>query len=103
MASDYTEIPVGNGTDAPSKRSGKVRLIGLSDLDQRTRTYAHVREMMDRITADLGGADHLSTLEPANVEHTALLAAMVRHAAASWLQGEDLDPAAIATLQNCFK
>ena len=59
--------------------------------------------MMDRITADLGGADHLSTLETANVEHTALLAAMVRHAAASWLQGEDLDPAAIATLQNCFK
>ena len=80
-----------------------MRLYGLDDLDGRTKAYQYVHETIADITADLGGADHLSTLKSTNIEHTAMLAAMFRDAAVRWLQGDDLDPAAIATLQNTFK
>ena len=83
-------------------RAKKVRLLTLDDLDDRTRAAQVVREMRGEIIADLGGETNLSTLERSAVDHAALTAAMIRDVGVRWLKGEELDPAAVATLANAF-
>lgn len=98
MQPDTPEISSGS----QPKPSGKVRLLTLEDLDGRTRAAQQVRETRAAVMDDLGGEDRLSTLERLAADNVALVAAMIADTGARWLQGEQLDPSAIATLQNTF-
>ncbi|GEC15266.1 hypothetical protein [Nitrobacter winogradskyi] len=98
MQPDTAEISSGS----QPKPSGKVRLLTLEDLDGRTRAAQQVRETRAAVMEDLGGEDRLSTLERLAADNVALVAAMIADTGARWLQGEQLDPSAIATLQNTF-
>ena len=80
----------------------KVRLLTLEDLDGRTRAAQCLRETRSDIAADLGGDDGLSTLERIAVDNVAMMAAMLKDAGARWLQGQSLEVADIATLNNTF-
>lgn len=86
----------------PPNPAGKVRLLTLEDLDGRTRAAQRVRETRAAVMDDLGGEDRLSTLERLAADNVALVAAMIADTGARWLQGEQIDPSAIATLQNTF-
>jgi hypothetical protein len=97
---DSAGIEHGRTADAPAK--GKVRLLSLDELDGRTRAYRDVVSIRDQVLADLGGADRLSTLERLAAENVAMSAAMLRDMGARWLRGEEVDPGALATLQNTF-
>lgn len=101
-ASDSAEIAAGSTSEAAPKRGGKVRLLTLDDLDGRTRAAQQVRDTRAEVIADLGGEDHLSTLEHAAVNNAALTVAMVHDAGVRWLQGESIDPGSVATLVNAF-
>lgn len=95
-------------TDTPpipcdsAPKGGKMRLLTLDDLDGRTRAAQHVMAARLDIFSDLGGEERLSTLERAAVNHVSMLDAMVKDAAARWLQGEAIDPTAVTTLVNSF-
>ena len=56
----------------------------------------------DEVIGDLGGEDHLSTLERIAVDNVVLTAAMLRDAGVRWLIGQPVDPNVVATLQNTF-
>jgi hypothetical protein len=97
MSADAGAIQAGNGSDA-----GRVRLLTLKDLDRRTRAYQRVKETRAEVIADLGGEDQLSTFERIAADNVAMLDAMLKDVSARWLQGEAIDVADIATLQNTF-
>jgi hypothetical protein len=101
LATDTPPIEADSAPSAGTQR-GKVRLLTLDDLDGRTRAAQHVRDTRQEVIGDLGGAEQLSTLERASVDHVALLDAMVKDAAARWLQGEAIDPTGVTTLVNTF-
>ena len=77
-----------------------MRLLSLEDLDRRTASYRKTAELIDRVEADLGGADRLSTAEQQIVRHAALTGAMLEDLGTRWLNGEPIDPALFATLSN---
>src|SRR5260221_13400597 len=76
-------------------RGNKTRLLSLEDLDRRTTT-----ELINRVEADLGGADQLSAAEQQIIRHAALTAAMLEDLATRWLGGLPIDPGLFATLTN---
>jgi hypothetical protein len=97
---DAAEVPVGSGGGAQPKPGGKVRLLSLGDLDRRTVVFREVRELVDAIERDLGGADRLSSARRQVIEAGALATAMRRDLGVRWLAGEKVDPAVYATLCN---
>lgn len=83
-------------------KAKKVRLLTFDALDGRTAAYQHATETRDAITADLGGADRLSTLERIMIENAAMTAAVLRDAHVRWLKGQPVPATEIATLENTF-
>ena len=102
LSEDSDEMEAGSPPAKRRSRAKKVRLLTLDDLDDRTRAAQVVREMRGEIIADLGGETNLSTLERSAVDHVALTAGMIRDVGVRWLKGDDVDPAAVATLANAF-
>jgi len=100
MCCDGYEVPAGNGSGAQAKSAGKVRLQSLEDLDRRTSAYRKTAELIERVEADLGGAERLSTAEQQIIRHAALTGAMLEDLGTRWLGGEPIDPALFATLSN---
>ena len=89
-----------NGNGAGAQPKGKARLLSLEDLDRRTGAYRKTAELIDRVEADLGGADRLSTAELQIIRHAALTGAMLEDLGARWLSGEPIDPALYVQLSN---
>ena len=101
MTPDTEAVQAGNGIDTrPKSGGGKTRLLSLEDLDRRTASYRKCAELIDRVEADLGGADRLSTAEQQIIRHAALTGAMLEDLGTRWLNGEPIDPALFATLSN---
>jgi hypothetical protein len=98
MPTDTTAVQNGNAADTQPK--GKARLLSLEDLDRRTGAYRKTAELIDRVEADLGGADRLSTAEQQIIRHAALTGAMLEDLGARWLSGEQIDPALYVQLSN---
>ena len=65
-------------SDKPLVQGGKTRLVGLQDLDRRSRAYQTAANVKSNIIADLGGETELSTLETLLAGHAALAAAVGR-------------------------
>ena len=63
MPADTEPIRAGNSVDARPKGAPKTRLLSIEDLDRRTASYRKTAELIDRVEADLGGADRLWTAE----------------------------------------
>jgi|EndMetStandDraft_8_1072994.scaffolds.fasta_scaffold243520_1 hypothetical protein len=74
-----------------SPKGGKARLLRLEDLDRRTGVYKQVAETIDRVEADLGGADSLSAAQRQLVRHAVLSGAMADDLATRWLAGEPVE------------
>ncbi|TIM06648.1 hypothetical protein [Mesorhizobium sp.] len=87
MALDAAEI---EGESAP-KAGGKVRLKTLADLDRRTTAARVVFELRDSLAADLGGKPNLSVMKLELIDNVACLGAMLKDAAANYLEGEPID------------
>ena len=85
-----------------SDRTQKTRLLSLADLDNRTKAAQIAQETKAAIIADLGGEDRLSTLEVLQAEHAAMSAAVLRDHHVRWLKGEQVDVAAMVSVQNVF-
>jgi len=102
LSADSDEIETESMPAKRRSRAKKVRLLTLDDLDDRTRAAQVVREMRAEIIADLGGETTLSTLERSAIDHVALTAAMIRDVGVRWLKGDEVDPAAVATLVNAY-
>jgi hypothetical protein len=97
---DYTsQLNAGSAAETPSK-AGKARLLSLSDLDKRTRVYAEVAELIDKIENELGGPDRLSSARRQIIEAGAMASAMRRDLGVRWLNGDPVSPADFATLAN---
>jgi hypothetical protein len=97
-----SEIERESSDDAPVKTDRKLRLLTLDDLDKRTRAAQFARDTRDRVCADLGGVDNLTTLEAILCDNVAVNAAMLTDMKVRWLRGDDVDGSVVATLQNCF-
>lgn len=85
---------------SPAKGSGKVKLKTLADIDRRTRAAQACFELRDRLIRDLGGEDCLSVMQRELIDNTACLGAMLKDAAASYLQGEPVDLGEFMALTN---
>ncbi|MCK1553144.1 hypothetical protein IVB11_29920 [Bradyrhizobium sp. 177] len=79
---------------------GKVRLRTLNDLDGRTAAAQKAQAFVERIEADLGGADRLSTAQRTLVTRAAVTAAIVEAIEAGALMGGDIDVGAYVALTN---
>jgi hypothetical protein len=104
---DAESLPEGRSKSRARKggksRARKVRLLSLDDLDGRTHAAQFVHDTREAIIRDIAGDEaQLSTLERVAVDNAALTAAMIRDAGVKWLQGAEVDPAAVATLANTF-
>jgi hypothetical protein len=84
MPADETAIASGNG-------QGKVRLLTRSNLDGRTKASKQFDAIAAGIAADLGGEDHLSTVQRHLVEAFAGAAIHVHDLNARLLLGEPID------------
>lgn len=100
MAADTEHKEGDNIAVARQKAAPKVRLRSLGDLDRRTRAAQAVFALRDELASDLGGLDRLSAMQRELVENTAVLGAMLKDAAASYLSGEPVDLAEFMALTN---
>jgi hypothetical protein len=87
------------GVEAP-KAGPKIRLLTLADLDRRTSAAKRAHDLIDSVTADLGGLDRLATGERQIVQRAALLGTMAEDIEARWLLGEPVDAITLCTLAN---
>jgi hypothetical protein len=78
----------------------KARLRTLADIDRRTRAGQAAFKLRDDLAADLGGFDRLSAMQRELVENAAVLGAMLKDAAASYLSGEPVDLPEFMALTN---
>ncbi|WP_155929697.1 hypothetical protein [Mesorhizobium sp. L2C067A000] len=96
MASDAAEM---EGESSP-KQGGKVRLRTLDDLDRRTTAARVVFELRDTLAADLGGKANLSSMKLELIDNVAVLGAMLKDSAASYITGEEVDIIEFMALTN---
>jgi hypothetical protein len=76
--------------DAPAKRPRKRRLRTLDDLDGRTHAARQARELVRRLTSDLG--DDLTAAQAELVKRCGVLGAFLADCEARWLAGDpDVD------------
>ncbi|TGS95519.1 hypothetical protein EN814_16375 [Mesorhizobium sp. M2D.F.Ca.ET.171.01.1.1] len=94
-------MDIGSTPNPQPKGGGKVRLRTLADVDRRTLAAKEVFGLRDSIASDLGGADRLTAMEREIVDNAAMIGAMLKDAAASWLSGEPTDLSEFQTLANC--
>lgn len=86
---------------APKPNEGeKVRLKTLDDLDKRTRAARDTADLRESLAADLGGWDEVSVMEQELITSAALVGAMIRHRAASYLEGQPVDMGEFMSLTN---
>jgi hypothetical protein len=101
------ELPVNTQRSAPAyapdagpKARDRARLRTLADVDRRTRAGQAAFRLRDDLADDLGGWDRLSAMERELVENTAVLGAMLKDAAASYLSGDPVDLQEYMALTN---
>src|SRR4051794_34988359 len=96
LAADASEMDGGS-----SSRAGqKVRLKTLADLDRRTRAAQNAFHLRDSLAADLGGKPNLSVMKLELIDNVAVLGAMLKDAAASYITGEPIDINEFMALTN---
>jgi len=100
MSADTGQMQSDCGADSARKSGAKLRLRTLADVDRRTRAGQAAFKLRDELAADLGGYDQLSAMQRELVENTAVLGAMLKDAAASYLTGEPVDLAEFMSLTN---
>ncbi len=100
MSVDTETKPPKRRVRVPAKPVVKARLRTLADLDRRTKAAQEAFQLRDDIADDLGGWDHLSAMQKALVENTAVLGAMLRDTAAAYLSGEEVDRNEYMALTN---
>jgi hypothetical protein len=81
---DSLSIPRGNG-------KGKIRLPTRENLDGRTRARKQFDAIASGVAVDLGGSDHLSTVQKHLAEAFAGIAIVVQSVNAKLLAGEEID------------
>jgi hypothetical protein len=86
--------------DAPPKGRDKTRLRTLADVDRRTLAGKAAFRLRDDLAGDLGGWDRLSAMQRELVENVAILGAMLKDAAATYLSGGAVDLAEFMALTN---
>ncbi|MER9331881.1 hypothetical protein [Mesorhizobium sp. M0488] len=96
MMADASDIEV----DSVPKGGGKVRLRTLDDLDRRTTAARVVFELRDTLAADLGGKANLSSMKLELIDNVAVLGAMLKDSAASYITGEEIDITEFMALTN---
>jgi hypothetical protein len=121
-AKKYPEIDARCGADTPQIGAGHIpeapaadvwpallpknRLLTLEGLDRRTAAYRETKQLIEEISGDLGGADHLSAAERQMVQHGAVLGAYATDLEAQYLRGRRIDLTALCTILNtqrrCF-
>jgi hypothetical protein len=69
-------------------RQGKTRLLTLQSLDGRTAAFQVARQLIDTLSGDLGGDDHLTTGQRQLVMRAAMCGAIVADFEARWVGGE---------------
>jgi hypothetical protein len=69
-------------------RQGKSRLLTLDFLDARTAAARAARQLVDTLSADLGGAEQLSAGERQLVQRAAMCGAIVADFEARWVAGQ---------------
>jgi hypothetical protein len=84
----------------PKASHTKARLLTLENLDRRTHAAKKALELNDRLLAERGGAERLSTLRCSLIATVAALTAMIEDQVTRWLAGQDIDAAALMTLIN---
>jgi hypothetical protein len=72
-------------------RQGKARLLTLGNLDARTAAAKEARDLIARLTADLGGDEQLSAGERQLVQRAALTGAIAADAEARWVAGQPVE------------
>jgi hypothetical protein len=104
IGAEYT--PEAPAADVVAAQSPKSRLLTLEGLDRRTAAYRETKQLIEDISGDLGGADHLSAAERQMVQHGAVLGAYASDLEAQYLKGRRIDLAALCTILNtqrrCF-
>ena len=85
------EMTAKPGNGSYRKISGKMRLLTLERLDQRTLAAKRVKQLIDTIEGDLGGSDHLSEGRRQLVQRAAILGAMIENHEALWMAGKAVD------------
>lgn len=71
-------------------RQGKVKLLDLSDLDQRTAAAKTARSLVGALIADLGGQASLTIAERELVTRVAMLGAILADFETRWVAGEQV-------------
>lgn len=87
-------MPADSPAPAPKRRPHrrkKLTLRTLADLDNRTTAARRAAALIDALTTDLGGQDHLTTGQRQLVQRAAVLGALVEDFEARWVAGEDVD------------
>jgi hypothetical protein len=80
-----------SAAEGAGKRSGKVRLLSLSDLDRRTRAAALAFDTRDALLDDLGGAETASIGHRQLCQRAAVLAAMLEDSESRFLSGDEIE------------
>jgi hypothetical protein len=91
MPVDAAQIDALSAPATPPKAAGKLRLLTLGHLDQRTAAARRARELIDAIELDLGGSDRLSEGSRQLVQRAAVLGTFIESCEAAWLGGDAVD------------
>lgn len=88
-------------TTSMPKRTPPVRLHGIDDMDKRTRPHKRAASRKSALLADIGNDP--STAQEVIATHAALTDCIVEDLELKWLQGEQIDFAAYASLTNTLR
>jgi len=78
----------------------KNKLLTIEDLDQRTKAAQKASDFRDRLISERGGADRLSLLRKSMIGTLAVLNSMIEDGLARWIDGQEIDHAALLSLIN---
>ena len=78
----------------------KCRLLTLEGLDRRSVAYRETKQLVADIESDLGGAEHLSTMEKQMIQHGAVLGAIASDLEAKYLLGRKIDLIVLTRVLN---
>lgn len=79
---------------------GSCRLLTMDMLDQRTKAVRDVKNMIEAMTADRGGSEHVTTAETEIIKHAAVMGAMIEAFEVEWLAGRGMDTKEYLPLVN---
>jgi hypothetical protein len=86
----------------PKAGGGKLRLVTLDHLDNRTIASRRVRELISKITLDVTGGDNSQLTEATKqlIQNAGMLAGIIESSAAAWLSGDPVDLASYYAALN---